>query len=250
MFGIGMVLAGGCASRSLVRFGSGSMKSLTVLLLMALSGSVVETGVLFSAAAWLSGLSQLPVGGHQAPLLGLVIGVSIAAACIFFQKRRREYQELGLGLALGALCIAAWWVSAWILALEPPSSLNFAGPTSELVRFFQYSDNRSPEFAAFIVLGTLAGAFLSALFTGDFKMETFSESGDMLRHLSGGILMGIGGSLAWGCTFRARGKRALDIFDRFAGCRDRNGCWMPLGTIASRGAAYIEEFWPLTCIGT
>ena len=35
---------------------------------------------------------------------------------------------------------------------------------------------------------------------GEFRVESFVESGDMIRHLVGGALMGSGGVLALGCT--------------------------------------------------
>jgi uncharacterized membrane protein YedE/YeeE len=41
MFGIGMVLASGCSSKSLVRLAAGNLKSLVVLLAMAVSAILI-----------------------------------------------------------------------------------------------------------------------------------------------------------------------------------------------------------------
>src|SRR3970282_1477776 len=41
LFGIGMTLASGCGNRTLVRVGSGNLKSLVVVVIFALSGSLI-----------------------------------------------------------------------------------------------------------------------------------------------------------------------------------------------------------------
>ena len=46
MFGFGMVLAGGCASRNLVRLGGGSLKALMTLLVMGVAAYATTLGVL------------------------------------------------------------------------------------------------------------------------------------------------------------------------------------------------------------
>jgi len=50
------------------------------------------------------------------------------------------------------------------------------------------------------VFGVIAGSFLYAILTGSYRLETFSDKSDMLRHMTGGIAMGFGGVLALGCT--------------------------------------------------
>jgi uncharacterized membrane protein YedE/YeeE len=56
-----------------------------------------------------------------------------------------------------------------------------------------------------IVLGTLAGALLSALLFGGFSLRTFAspESAGLPRYLAGALMMGFGGVLAAGCTIGA-----------------------------------------------
>jgi len=44
------------------------------------------------------------------------------------------------------------------------------------------------------------GSFLYVILTGKFRLETFSDRGDMVRHVVGGLAMGFGGVLALGCT--------------------------------------------------
>ena len=51
-----------------------------------------------------------------------------------------------------------------------------------------------------MVGGVIAGAFLMAKATGTFRIESFTDAADMLRHMLGGALMGTGGVMALGCT--------------------------------------------------
>jgi hypothetical protein len=55
-------------------------------------------------------------------------------------------------------------------------------------------------FAVTAVFGVITGSFLYAILTRNFRLETFSNKVDMIRHLLGGLLMGFGGVLALGCT--------------------------------------------------
>jgi uncharacterized membrane protein YedE/YeeE len=49
LFGFGMVLAGGCASRTVVRVGAGSLKSFVVFVVMGLVGYMTARGLLYYA---------------------------------------------------------------------------------------------------------------------------------------------------------------------------------------------------------
>ena len=51
-----------------------------------------------------------------------------------------------------------------------------------------------------LVIGLMAGAFCSAKWQGTFRWEGFKTTSDLVMHLLGGTLMGIGGVLAMGCT--------------------------------------------------
>src|SRR5262249_1624600 len=55
-------------------------------------------------------------------------------------------------------------------------------------------------FGIAAVGGVIAGASIAALAGRQFRLETFADASDMLRHLAGAAMMGIGGGLALGCT--------------------------------------------------
>jgi len=55
-------------------------------------------------------------------------------------------------------------------------------------------------FGIAAVFGMILGSFLYVILTGKFRLESFSDRGDMARHLIGAVFMGFGGVLALGCT--------------------------------------------------
>jgi hypothetical protein len=48
--------------------------------------------------------------------------------------------------------------------------------------------------------GVIVGSFLYAVVTRSFRVEWFANFKDFVAHAVGGVLMGIGGVLAMGCT--------------------------------------------------
>ena len=55
-------------------------------------------------------------------------------------------------------------------------------------------------FGIAVVGGIIFGAFIAAKSSGEFKLESFTNADDMVRHIIGGAIMGVGGILAMGCT--------------------------------------------------
>jgi uncharacterized membrane protein YedE/YeeE len=50
------------------------------------------------------------------------------------------------------------------------------------------------------VVGVMAGSCVVALWSRTFRWEGFGSTEDVANHLVGGVLMGIGGVTAMGCT--------------------------------------------------
>lgn len=176
LFGFGMVLAGGCVSRNLVRAGSGSMKA-GLALLTALLAVVAVTPLLPAGRA---------AARHDPALLPL-LGAAVAAGLLLFSFRqplsRWARGDLTTGAALGALVVLGWIVTS--LVGGRPDSLNYLGPVA---------------LALPLAAGTLLGACVSAWRRGELRVERLGGPGELGRHLLGGALMGAGGALASGCT--------------------------------------------------
>ncbi len=227
LFGYGMVLAGGCASRNLVRIGSGDLRSLVNLLFVGIFAYIAIGGLLgpFRAAlenATSVSLSSLGVATQSlGDLVGAGIhlpreaanlwtGIAIASAIIAWAFASRAFAASWVHIlsAAGiAFCVLAGWALTGLtydeMASTPvaPISLTYVRPTGDTIEWLQrYTALGAPGFGVASVAGTIFGAFIVAKFTGRFCISTFANAGDMMRNLTGAILMGVGGVTALGCT--------------------------------------------------
>ncbi|WP_369912124.1 YeeE/YedE family protein [Limnohabitans sp. 2KL-1] len=235
LFGVGMVWGSGCTSKSLVRLGAGNLKSLVVLITMAVFALATLRGL---TAVWRvsymdpvgMALSHGPFAGQWvAALLGvsLATGVGLSAVLVsllllvWVLKERSFNTPLNLvtGAGLGLLVVALWWVSGVLGFLpEHPESLepvflttqsgrmeamSFTAPLAYwLDAFMYYSDgSKRLSLGMVTVAGVMSGAALHARLQGTFRWEGFAQTSDLMRHLAGGAFMGVGGVLAMGCTF-------------------------------------------------
>ncbi len=216
-FGFGMVLAGGCPSRDLVRAASGSLRALLAVLLVALFAGATTAGVLAPLHGWLRAVGTLPptvpaslpelaaaLGLPRAELsVPLAAGLALVAAALADPALRRPGPELAAGLGLGLLVVAGYAVSGLLLydpfEPRPVVSLAYVGPSARAL-WWLVLEGGLPSFGAALVGGTALGALLSAALRGELRYEGFVDRSDALRHATGGVLMGVGGTLAMGCT--------------------------------------------------
>ncbi|MGD9511612.1 MAG: YeeE/YedE thiosulfate transporter family protein [Geminicoccaceae bacterium] len=179
LFGFGMVLAGGCVSRNLVRLGSGSGKAAATLLVAAVAALATVTMLPSPSAA----------STHDHPAVLHIIAAVIVVGLLVFSLRARmlrvSRQDLITGLTVGSLVPLGWIATS--LAGVRPDSLNLMA----LHRL---------ELVVPLAVGTVLGAFLMAWRRGELRIERFTARDDLVRNLLGGVLMGVGGTLALGCT--------------------------------------------------
>ena len=225
MFGVGMVFAGGCASRNLVRFGAGDVRAAVVLVVMGVCAYMTIGGVfgplrvaLESATAItlpdemeqsLTALLSLVTGWPQAStrwLLSLALAGSLLVYCFGDGEFRRSPALWAGGAVVGLCVVAAWAVSGLTydeFATMPqlPQGLSFVRPSGDTLDYLErYSAHPVPGFGVAAVMGTVFGAFLAALSAGRFKLAGFADGADTLRNLAGAALMGVGGVMAMGCS--------------------------------------------------
>ena len=232
-FGIGMVFASGCGSKTLIRIGAGNLKSLVVFLVLGLVAymtmrglfGVFRVNVLEKAAITFPGGQDIPAlltaAGLEAKtafmLAVLAIGGGLTAFCLLNRDFWTLDNLLG-GLGTGLAVVAAWYISGHIgyLAEHPDTleeaflatnsgrmeSLTFVAPQAYTLELLMlWSDtSRTVTFAIATVLGVIAGSGAWALLTGNFRWEGFASVEDTASHLFGAALMGFGGVVAMGCT--------------------------------------------------
>jgi uncharacterized membrane protein YedE/YeeE len=230
MFGIGMVLSSGCGLKTLVRTGSGNLKSLVVMLVMATFAFMTLKGVFgVLRVSTVDKLSLLmPGGANLVNLIGLdtsygygYLGVGLGLSSLFlilFSEASRQKHVLITGALVGALFVAIWWVSAHLgYVAEHPDTLeevfiggksnkaeafSFVAPVAYLFNWLEFFSDQSNVLSSGVisVFGVLLGSTVSSISNSSFKWEGFAKTDDLVSHLIGGALMGVGGVTAMGCS--------------------------------------------------
>ncbi|MGE5336499.1 MAG: YeeE/YedE family protein [Gemmatimonadota bacterium] len=233
-FGLGMVLAGGCGSRTLVRLGSGSLKSLVVFVVLGITAFITlrgALGVIRAAAidpigvqfASTQDLPTLLAGatGAGRTKLQWIVSATAAGALLAFVFARRDFfrfDNLLAGLAIGAVIVGVWYVSGHVghLAEHPETleetflatnsgrmeSLSFVAPIAYTFDWLMFFSDTSKRITLGIaaVFGMVAGSAAYALASRSFRWEGFRDTEDTASHIVGAMLMGFGGVTALGCT--------------------------------------------------
>ena len=240
MFGVGMTLAGGCVSKNLVRFGGGNLKSFITLIIAAIFAYLMTKTVFFEIAFynWIHPLSidlsplniqTQDIGSIMAALIPSIdagvfhivtaIAVSVLVAWFILKTRgiRNNLANISAGLIIGGAVTVGWYLTAgpvgieWAEAAEfvdnPPvgvgvQSFTFVNPLGEFISLFLDLGNISILITAGMLaaVGLVAGSFADALVSRQFRLSWFASIRDFVVNAVGGILMGIGGVLALGCT--------------------------------------------------
>jgi uncharacterized membrane protein YedE/YeeE len=234
MFGYGMILAGGCPQRCLVKAGSGNLKALATLVLVAIVSTMTLRGAFAGLrvnafdtfAASLGGSQDLGAvlgralsssAGTMRWLVTLLVTAGVLALGWRMRAQVKPAHWLG-GIAVGLLVAAAFYLTGTIgflpehpETLEPawlgtqskrPEGLSFSAPLGHALDLLTlWSDKGTvATFGVMVALGVLLGAFASAKLRGDFKLESFRTPGELGAHSAGALLMGFGGITALGCS--------------------------------------------------
>lgn len=235
LFGFGMVLASGCGSKTLVRIGAGSLKSLVVFFVMGFFAFATLRGVI---AVWRvktvdTVAFEIPAGGAlphwisagwgvNADLAGLLMALLVGGALLVWALAERDFRRGGnnllAGLGLGAVIAAMWWVSGRLgFVPEHPEtlesvylatntgrmeSLSFTAPMAYTLDWLIFYSDTSKRLTLGVVtvVGVVVGALVQALLERSFRWEGFGSTQDTALHLVGAACMGVGGVTALGCT--------------------------------------------------
>ena len=239
MFGIGMTLASGCGNKILIRIGGGNLKSIFVLLIAGLMALLMTRtdfyGLLFHS--WMSPLSpdlaklgindqsiqtiissifRLDPGNIFSTLFVPLITIFFLFKFIFSSNKKLSADNITSGIVVGLVVVFAWLLTggqlgqAWIENndfLDTPypavgvQSFTFINPMGEALLYTTSGLNSFfLTFGVAALLSTIFGSFVYALISKNLRLEWFANKHDFIRHLIGGILIGIGGVLSLGCT--------------------------------------------------
>jgi uncharacterized membrane protein YedE/YeeE len=202
LFGVGMVLTGGCGTRMLVLAAGGNLRSVVVFIVFGFVAYATIRGILAPMRASMMATMSVTLAKQTVPL---VAGAALLlAALAFILWRRVPARHLVGGALIGLLVPLGYLVTAVLGGDEfeaaTVESINATrGGGDSLIYLLTWTGSKINFGIAFIG-GTLVGAALVAALRRDFRLEGFERPADMLRYALGGALMGVGGVLALGCT--------------------------------------------------
>jgi len=223
VFGIGMQLANGCGSGTLYTVGGGSGRMLITLLLFIV-GSVLGSLSLPAALA-LGGIDPVLASDYLGPWGGLAAtlgSIALAAALIVAVAKRRgagfmpsRHYVIG-GVAIGLLCVFVfvagghpWSVTFGytVWGAKIATALGFDLTHSE---FWQWagpkhalSESVLSDTSSLADFGMLFGAMATAAAAKPFAAAAWPPFKSLLAAGLGGLLMGWGARLGFGCNIGA-----------------------------------------------
>ncbi|TAM33914.1 MAG: YeeE/YedE family protein [Burkholderiaceae bacterium] len=234
LFGFGMVLTSGCGSKTLIRIGGGSLKSLMVFVVMGVAAFATLKGI--TAVARVDTVDQVAINfkagtalpdwvaaafGIKIALAGLVLGVLLGGGLIVWALAGPDFRSVDnllAGVGIGAVIVGMWWVSGHLgyVAEHPDTlqetflatnsgraeALSFVSPAAYTLDWLMFFSDKSKVLTLGIVsvFGMVVGSAACAIATGNFRWEGFGSTEDVANHMSGAVLMGVGGVTALGCT--------------------------------------------------
>jgi uncharacterized membrane protein YedE/YeeE len=216
MFGAGMILARGCASRLLVLSASGNLRAIVTGLILTLTAQASLRGVLSPAREAIASLWTV-TGGNARVLLNheSVFFPALLVFCVLFlmavlamgHKRGASVGTLVAASLVGFVVYVGWQVTYLISAVSfeivQVQSVTFTGPSTDTLMALVNARSIPAGFGVGLVPGVFIGAMAAALLKGEARLQRFEPDTPMERYLLGGVLMGFGSMLAGGCAVGA-----------------------------------------------
>ncbi len=216
MFGSGMILARGCASRLLVLSATGNLRALITGLVLTLVAQASLRGALSPLRENFAGLWLLQ-GGEERNLLAIfdlssgsaaIIAAIATVAALVLANRRGVLASHGAAAAGVGVAVGLGWVLTYAIAqtsfeVVPISSVTFTGPSTDTLMGLVNSTELPLGFGVGLVPGVFVGAASMALLSREAKVARFGKDTPMERYLIGAALMGFGSMLAGGCAVGA-----------------------------------------------
>ncbi len=207
LFGVGMIVSGGCSGSTWYRVGEGAIGACVVLLGFAIGATVVAVGILAPVRTAL----QRPAINWDgaAPTLYNVVGLSpwivitiLAVAGGLWLWQGGGEPEHGkwhwplTGAAVGVMITAGWWASSFG---DRPVGITFAANTGHLLTYPMVGFPTRITWSMVMALGVPVGAFVGASSAGEFRWK-LPPGWSLVKVFAGGLLMGGSALLAEGCN--------------------------------------------------
>ncbi|TDL96615.1 YeeE/YedE family protein [Macrococcus carouselicus] len=221
VFGIGIILAGGCATGTWYRAGEGLIGSWIALGMYALFAAMTKAGVLKPFLDKMNSVTVVNSDVSKATGIPYWLLLLVLAGITFYFVRKelkkpkfavpqlkpkftgmrhvffeKKYHPFMAAVAIGLIAFIAWPVSA---STGRNYGLGITTPSSNLLQFLVNGDTKLLDWGVFLVLGIFIGSYIAARGSREFKWR-LPDRITIRNSAIGGACMGIGAALAGGCS--------------------------------------------------
>lgn len=223
IFGIGIILSGGCATGTWYRAGEGLIGSWLALAAYAFTSAATKFGILLPL---MNGLNKpTNVNTSMAQTTGIptwiwVLILTIITVFVVVKTLRKpkpkfavpqlkqkftgvrhlifekKYHPFVAAIAVGLIALLAWPVSETTGRMY---GLGITTPSANIIQFLVTGDTKLLDWGVFLVLGIFLGSYIAARGSREFKWR-LPDKAIIRNSVIGGVLMGFGASVAGGCS--------------------------------------------------
>jgi len=208
LFGVGIILSGGCSGSTWYRVGEGAIGAWVVLLGFALGATTAGVGIL-SPVRTLLQKPAITAGDGGAATLANIVGLSpwiviavigvLAGIWLLRGQREPEHGKWPwpvTGASVGVMISVGWWASAFG---DRPVGITFAANTGQLLTYPLVGYPNRLTWSMLMALGVPIGAFVAAWTTDQFGWK-LPAGWSLVKIFAGGLLMGASALVAEGCN--------------------------------------------------
>lgn len=223
IFGLGIILAGGCATGTWYRAGEGLIGSWVALIAYAFTSAATKYGLLLPLMDGVNKPTNVNTSMSQTTGIPTWIWVTLLTVItVFFVVKtlrkpkpkfavpklkqkftgvrhylfEKKYHPFVAAIAVGLTALIAWPVSE---STGRMYGLGITTPSANLVQFFVTGDLKLLDWGVFLVLGIFLGSYLAARGAREFKWR-LPDKKTIRNSVIGGVFMGFGASVAGGCS--------------------------------------------------
>jgi uncharacterized membrane protein YedE/YeeE len=211
IFGVGGVIAGGCATQTLIKSAEGKIYSLIVLLFFMLLAASAQFGFLETLRLSLTSATAINLDGDAsiAAIFGLpqwlpaVVIVSLLAAYVIKNWNSDAKMMVFGAMVIGSLVVCSWYITG-VLAQDEfdptkPSGITVSGPIARFGYILIAAKFPVLSYAISFVTGAFLTVLIFTFATGRYQFEPVRK-GSLKFAILGGSLMGVGSIMAYGCN--------------------------------------------------
>jgi hypothetical protein len=207
LFGVGMILSGGCSGSTWYRVGEGAIGAWVVLVGFAIGGTTVSVGLLAPVRRLLQeptvsvGAAPVTLASLAGVSPWLVVAVLSLVGGVWLARGGGEPEHgkwpwPATGTAVGLMITVAWWTSSFG---DRPTGITFTANTGHLLTYPLVGFPNRVTWGMVMAGGVAAGAFVAAWRAGEFGWK-LPQGWSLVKIFGGGLLMGAAAFLGEGCN--------------------------------------------------